>query len=89
MKPEHYFKDRLKRLQDNEIVWTRKDSEVTVLNFWKKLLLCESCGRETHLTSQSYPFYGPHHAVCEECYCELHAYHRAYVETRKTEEPLK
>jgi len=75
-----YLKDYLKRLKGNEIVWTKRDSEITFLTYWKKPFLCESCGKETHLTSRGYPYLGMHltdHAVCEECYKELHAYHIA------------
>lgn len=61
---------------DKEIVWSKKDSEVTILYFWKKLFLCERCGRETHLTIQGYPYsnWCEHHAICKTCYEELHAF---------------
>ena len=73
------MEDYLKRLRDNELIWAKRDSQVTVLNFWKNPFLCERCGKETHFTSQAYSYYGPHHPVCKECYKELHAYHVAAV----------
>lgn len=66
----------------NEVVWERKDSEITWLTFWKEPTPCESCGKPTHLVSHG--DYGGErgigHPVCEECYKELHGYHVAYAE---------
>lgn len=65
-------------VKDNKIVWTKNDSEITLLNFFKQSFACEGCGKETHLTSQSSnidPEGGPHHPVCSECYKKIHAYH--------------
>ena len=64
-------------VKDNELLWTKHDSQITVLNFFKKPFACEACGKETQMTSQSTNLgLGPHHPVCTECYPELHAHHK-------------
>lgn len=73
---KNYERDYLKRMRDNKAVWHKQDSEITWLTLWEKPFLCERCGKETHLTSSSTDT-GFHHAVCKECYVELHAYHVA------------
>ena len=64
-------------MKDNRRVWEKKDSETTWLTFWRDIFPCERCGKPTHLTSSGPVGIG--HAVCEECYQELHSYHIAVL----------
>lgn len=63
-------------VKDNKELWSKRDSTITVLNFFEKPFACERCGEETNMTSQSTNMgFGMHHPVCCKCYPELHAYH--------------
>jgi hypothetical protein len=38
----------LEALKDNKIIWTKNDSEITLLNFFEKPLPCEECYEKLH-----------------------------------------
>jgi hypothetical protein len=83
-----FFEEYLKKFRNNTILSEKKDSEVTILTYWKNPLVCEACGKDTHMTSRinrngcgSIP-----HPLCEECYKELHAYHVAVITSEKEKE---